>query len=81
MPKKGANISLSSYDDIFSTQESRQETGEHVIMLPLESIHPFKNHPFRIVDDEEMQKTAESIRDMAFWFRQSSDLWRMANMK
>ncbi len=63
MPKKGANISLSSYDDIFSTQESRQETGEHVIMLPLEAIHPFKNHPFRIVDDEEMRKTAESIRE------------------
>ena len=63
MPKKGANISLSSYDDIFSTQESRQETGEHVIMLPLNAIHPFKNHPFRIVDDEEMQKTAESIRE------------------
>ena len=63
MPKKGANISLSSYDDIFSTQERRQETGEHVIMLPLEAIHPFKNHPFRIVDDEEMRKTAESIRE------------------
>ena len=63
MPKKGANISLSSYDDIFSTQESRQETGEHVVMLPLDKIHPFKNHPFRIVDDEEMQKTAESIRE------------------
>ena len=63
MPKKGANISLSSYDDIFSTQESRQETGEHVVMLPLNAIHPFKNHPFRIVDDEEMQKTAESIRE------------------
>jgi len=63
MPKKGANISLSSYDDIFSTQESRQETGEHVIMLPLDAIHPFKNHPFRIVDDEEMQKTADSIRE------------------
>ena len=63
MPKKGANISLSSYDDIFSTQESRQETGEHVVMLPLDAIHPFQNHPFRIVDDEEMQKTAESIRE------------------
>ena len=63
MPKKGANISLSSYDDIFSTQESRQETGEHVVMLPLDAIHPFKNHPFRIVDDEEMKKTAESIRE------------------
>ena len=63
MPKKGANISLSSYDDIFSTQENRQETGEHVIMLPLDAIHPFKKHPFRIVDDEEMQKMAESIRE------------------
>ena len=63
MPKKGANISLSSYDDIFSTQESRQETGEHVVMLPLQAIHPFKNHPFRIVDDEEMRKTTESIRE------------------
>ena len=63
MPKKGANISLSSYDDIFSTQESRQETGEYVVMLPLDAIHAFKNHPFRIVDDEEMQKTAESIRE------------------
>ena len=63
MPKKGANISLSSYDDIFSIQESRQETGEHVVMLPLEAIHPFKNHPFRIVDDEEMRKTTESIRE------------------
>lgn len=63
MPKKGANISLSSYDEIFSTEESRQDTGEHVVMLPLDKIHPFKNHPFRIVDDEEMQKTAESIRE------------------
>ena len=63
MPKKGANISLSSYDEIFSTEESRQDTGEHVVMLALDKIHPFKNHPFRVVDDEEMQKTAESIRE------------------
>ena len=73
MPKKGANISLSSYDDIFSTQESRQETGEHVIMLPLDAIHPFKNHPFRIVDDEEMQKTAESIREYGVLYPR---IWR-----
>ena len=81
MPKKGANISLSSYDDIFSTQESRQETGEHVIMLPLDAIHPFKNHPFRIVDDEEMQKLRKVSASTAFWFRQLSGPWRMVNMK
>ena len=63
MSKKGGNIKLSSYDDIFSTEEDRKDTGEHVVMLPLEVIHPFKNHPFRIVNDEEMQKTAESIRE------------------
>ena len=62
MPKKGANISLSSYDDIFTTEEERRDTGEHVVMMDLEKIHPFKDHPFRIVDDEEMRKTAESIR-------------------
>ena len=63
MPKKGANISLSSYDEIFTTEEERQDTGEHVVNIPLEKIHPFKNHPFRIVDDEDMRKTAESIRE------------------
>ena len=62
MPKKGANISLNSYDDIFRTEEDRRDTGEHVIMVDLEKIHPFKNHPFKVVDDEEMQKTADSIR-------------------
>lgn len=62
MPKKGANISLNSYDDIFRTEEDRRDTGEHVIMVDPEKIHPFKNHPFKVVDDEEMQKTADSIR-------------------
>ncbi len=62
MPKKGANISLNSYDDIFRTEEDRRDTGEHVIMVDLEKIHPSKNHPFKVVDDEEMQKTADSIR-------------------
>jgi ParB family chromosome partitioning protein len=62
MPKKGANISLNSYDDIFTTEEARRDTGEHVIMMDLEKIHPFKNHPFKVVDDEEMRKTADSIK-------------------
>jgi ParB family chromosome partitioning protein len=62
MPKKGANISLNSYDDIFKTEEDRQDTGEHVVMVPLDKIHPFKAHPFKVVNDEEMKKTAESIK-------------------
>lgn len=62
MPKKGTNISLNSYDDIFKTEEDRQDTGEHVVMVPLDKIHPFKAHPFKVVNDEEMKKTAESIK-------------------
>lgn len=63
MPKKGANISLSSYDDIFSTEESRAgQTAEKVQEIPLSELHPFKDHPFKVLDDEAMQKTVESIR-------------------
>ena len=62
MQKKGGNISLSSYDDIFSTEESRTEsTQERVQEIPLSQLHPFGGHPFKVVDDEEMMKTAESI--------------------
>ena len=64
MPKKGANISLSSYDDIFSTEESRVEDAqERVQEIALSDLHPFKDHPFRVVDDEDMDKTVESIRE------------------
>lgn len=63
MQRKSANISLSSYDDIFKTEEARNDTGEHVIMMDLDKIHPFKNHPFKVVDDENMRKTADSIRE------------------
>lgn len=64
MPRKGGNISLSSYDDIFSTDESRAEAQqERVQEIPLSDLHPFEGHPFRVVDDEDMAKTVESIRD------------------
>ena len=63
MQNKGRNISLNSYDEIFTTEESRQDTGEHVIMVELEKIHPFKNHPFKVTDDADMRKTADSIRE------------------
>ena len=62
MQKKGGNISLSSYDDIFSTEESRTEaTQERVQEISLSELHPFEGHPFKVVDDEAMMKTAESI--------------------
>ena len=64
MPKKGANINLSSYDDIFSTDASRAEAGqERVQELPLSELHPFEGHPFRVVDDEDMEKTVESVKE------------------
>ena len=63
MPRKGANVTLSSYDEIFTTDESRTESQqEHVQMIPLSELHPFEGHPFRVVDDEEMQKTVESVK-------------------
>ena len=63
MPRKGANVTLSSYDEIFTTEEGRSESQqEHVQMIPLSELHPFEGHPFRVVDDEEMQKTVESVK-------------------
>ncbi len=62
MPKKGANISLSSYDDIFETDESRADSQlERVQKIPISELVPFKNHPFKVVDDEAMLRTTESI--------------------
>lgn len=64
MPRKNANISLSSYDDIFSTDQSRADAQrEQVQEIPLSELHPFEGHPFREVDDEEMEKTVESIKE------------------
>ncbi len=59
MPKSGANISLTSYDDIFSTEETRQT--EQIQQIPIAELHPFKNHPFKVLDDEAMQRTVESV--------------------
>ena len=64
MPRKGGNISLSSYDDIFETDTSRAASNhERVQEIPLSELHPFEGHPFKVLDDEEMQKTVESVRD------------------
>ena len=55
---------LEGYDDIFSTDQSRAEAQqERVQEIPLSELHPFEGHPFRVVDDEDMMKTVESVRD------------------
>jgi len=60
----GRKLSLTSYDDLFSTEASRAEAGrEKVTEVSLAELHPFKNHPFKVLDDERMQDTAESIRE------------------
>ena len=62
MAKKGINISLKGYDDIFSTEETRtDEKLEKVQNIPLSELHPFKNHPFKVIDDESMLRTVESV--------------------
>ena len=62
MPKSGLNVSLSSYDDIFSSEEARQEQRrEQVQQIPLDQLFPFKDHPFKVLDDEDMQRTVESV--------------------
>lgn len=57
MPRKNANVSLTSYDDIFGPEE----TYERVQEITLEELHPFKNHPFKVIDDEAMLRTVESV--------------------
>ena len=62
MAEKRRNISLKGYDDLFSSEESRQEERrEKVQQIPLKDLHPFKDHPFRVVDDEAMLRTVESV--------------------
>ena len=62
MPKSSLNVSLKGADDIFSTEESRQaEQREQVQQILVEELFPFKDHPFKVLDDESMQRTVESV--------------------
>ena len=62
MPKNSLNVSLKGADDIFSTEESRQkQQREQVQQIPIGELFPFKNHPFKVLDDESMQRTVESV--------------------
>lgn len=64
MKSNGRNISLTPYDDIFSTEEGRAEsTRETIKDIPLADLYPFKDHPFKVVNDERMQETVESVKE------------------
>ena len=62
MPKSNANLALKGLDEMFSTEESRQEQQrEQVQQIPIGELFPFKNHPFKVLDDESIQRTVESV--------------------
>ena len=63
MKSSAKKVELAPYDDLFSTEESRQDAKlEKVREIPLSELHPFKNHPFKVKDDEAMMETADSVR-------------------
>ena len=65
MQKKGVNVSLTSYDDIFSTEQDRTApVTEEIRSVPLSQLHPFKDHPFRGLDDDAMSETVESVKQI-----------------
>lgn len=64
MPKRDVSGSFRSYDDLFGTDETRaEENQEKILQIPVSELHPFKDHPFKVRDDEEMEKMADSIRE------------------
>ena len=64
MKSSAKSINLTSLDDLFSTEESREEEScEKVVRIPLSELHPFPNHPFHVRDDETMQNTVDSIKE------------------
>ena len=64
MKSSGRNLSLTSYDDLFATDKSRADADrEKVMEIPLSELFPFKDHPFKVKNDEKMQETADSIRE------------------
>ena len=63
MKSSAKKVELASVDDLFSTEESRADAQrEKVLEIPLSELHPFKDHPFKVKDDEAMMETADSVR-------------------
>ena len=63
--KSAEKIKLTSYDDLFGSSEVT--AGEKVVSVPIRLFHTFKDHPFRVLDDEKMEKTVESIKEYGWW--------------
>ena len=82
MKSSAKKIELASVDDLFSTEEGRQDAKlEKIQEIPLSELHPFKNHPFKVKDDEAMMETADSIkRSTVFWFQRLPALTRRVVM-
>ena len=72
MKSSAKKVELAPYDDLFSTEESRQDAKlEKIQEIPLSELHPFKGHPFKVKDDEAMMETADSVQ--AVWCSGSGD--------
>ena len=64
MREYGSNINLPSLDNLFSSEQERQEAKlEKIQILPLTELHPFRNHPFQVRDDDEMDKMVDSVKE------------------
>ena len=64
MKSSASKIQLTPFDELFTTEETREDTKREKIMeIPLEQLHPFRNHPFKVIDDERMLDTAQSIKE------------------
>ena len=73
MKSSAKKVELAPYDDLFSTEESRQDAKlEKIQEIPLSELHPFKGHPFKVKDDEAMMETADSVRQYPISPRQAS---------
>ena len=81
MKSSAKKIELASVDDLFSTEESRQdEQLEKIQEIPLSELHPFKDHPFKVKDDDAMIEPQTASKSMACWFLRLPDLCLMAVM-
>ena len=81
MPKNSLNVSLKGADDIFSTEESRQEQQrEQVQQIPIGELFPFKNHPFKVLDDESMQRTVDVLKTLVVALGAGLGVWGAVNL-
>ena len=82
MREYGSNINLPSLDNLFSSEQERQDAKlEKIQILPLTELHPFRNHPFQVRDDDEMDKMVDSVKEYGVMTRPLSAPGKMVGMK